>query len=483
MHKQFNMNIRKKLIMSNILIIVVPILIAVIILALFTAGPGAQTWETMENLFDDRDGIYTAQSEMQTLEWRGDLKGVKAEMKAAGYHFEIVYQGKVMYSSLTKDDIAAARKAVGDLYDRKSNLTYTKGSTSVVLFYSSQDNYKATAVSTASIPASKGDISYMERYIILYIGFLIAIIIAVVVLMNMVMSWWIARNILLPLRKLSTASALIKNGDLDFELTYKKQDEMGEAIQEFDEMRRSLKESVDERIRYEQYGRELINGISHDLRTPLTSIKGYVAGLRDGIASTPEKKLKYYEAIETSAGVLENLVDDLTNFSRVDMGETHLNMELTDLSGYYRDSTAEISTEYIKDNVTISLDVPDEKVPAEIDRKEMGRINRNIIDNTIKYRTGDSSNVRISLHAGDDGMAEIRIVDDGPGVKDNDLEKIFTCFFRGDVSRTRSAEGSGIGLAVVRQLIVQQGGRVHAENDGGLAIVIDLPLAEGEEDE
>ena len=90
-----------------------------------------------------------------------------------------------MYSSLTKDDIAAARKAVGDLYDRKSNLTYTKGSTSVVLFYSSQDNYKATAVSTASIPASKGDISYMERYIILYIGFLIAIIIAVVVLMNM----------------------------------------------------------------------------------------------------------------------------------------------------------------------------------------------------------------------------------------------------------------------------------------------------------
>ena len=97
MHKQFNMNIRKKLIMSNILIIVVPILIAVIILALFTAGPGAQTWETMENLFDDRDGIYTAQSEMQTLEWRGDLKGVKAEMKAAGYHFEIVYQGKVMF--------------------------------------------------------------------------------------------------------------------------------------------------------------------------------------------------------------------------------------------------------------------------------------------------------------------------------------------------------------------------------------------------
>ncbi|MCI2061687.1 MAG: HAMP domain-containing histidine kinase [Eubacteriaceae bacterium] len=483
MRKKFKMNIRKKLILSDILIIVVPVLIAVVILAIFTAGPGAQTWETMENLFDDRDGIYTAQSEMQTLEWRGDLKGVKSEMKAAGYHFRIVYQGKVMYSSLTKDDIAEAKKAVGDLYDRNSNLTYTKGSTSVVLCYSAEDNYRAVAVSTASIPASKGDMSYMERYIMLYIGFLIAIIIAVVVLMNMIMSWWIARNILLPLRKLSTASALIREGNLDFDIVYPKNDEMGDAISEFNEMRKSLKESVDERIRYEQYRRELINGISHDLRTPLTSIKGYVAGLRDGIASTPEKKMKYYEAIETSATVLENLVEDLTNFSRVDMGETHLNMELTDLTEYYRKSAEEISTEYVKDNVTISLDVPAEKVTAKIDRKEMGRINRNIIDNTIKYRTGDSSNIRVSLHVTDAGRAEVRITDDGPGVAEKDLENIFTCFYRGDISRTRSSEGSGIGLAVVRQLIVQQGGSVHAENDGGLAIVMDIPLAEGGEDE
>jgi len=476
------MSIRKKLIISNILIIVIPVAIAIATLTIFTAGPGGQTWETMENLFDDEDGIYTAQSEMQTLEWRGDLKGVKKEMKNAGYHFMITYGGKVWFSNITKEDTAAAEKALGSLYNSTGNLTFTKGTTSVVRYDSTEENFKTLAIHTKNISSARGYLSYMERYIILYIGFLIAIIIAGVVLMNVIMSWWIAKNILRPMKKLSIGSELIREGNLDFEMTYPKHDEIGQVINDFDGMRKYLKESVTERMKYEQYRRELINGISHDLRTPLTSIKGYVTGLHDGIASTAEMKLRYYEAIETSIATLEDLVDDLTNFSKVEMGESHLDMKPTDLFAYYRGQLGELSKEYVKDDVTITFDISEGTAVAMIDTKAMDRINRNLIDNTIKYRKKDSSNVSISIDVNDSDTAEIRIKDDGPGVEKKDLEKIFTCFYRGDESRTRSADGSGIGLAVVKQLICQQGGTVHAENDDGLVIVMDIPLYKEEAD-
>lgn len=474
------MSIRKKLIMSNVLLIVVPVLVALITLAIFTEGPGGQAWETMELLFDDYNGTYTAQSQLETLEWRGDFTDAKKALSRAGYHFSITAEGEVIYSNLTKADVAAAKKALGDMYDGTADFTYDRGDVAVVKYTSEKENYQAIGIHTSDNPGADTDLSYMEKYIMLYIGFMIAIIIAVVVVMNIIMSWWIARNILAPLKKLSLGSEMIRKGELDFELAYPKKDEMGQVISDFNDMRRYLKDSVTERVKYEQYRRELINGISHDLRTPLTSIKGYVSGLRDGIASTPEMKVRYYEAIETGVGNLEHLVDDLTNFSRVEMGESHVKLEETDLAAYYRERKENLSLEYSIDGVEIDMEVPDTPVTVRMDKQEMDRINRNIIENSIKYRSGEWTIFKISVGVTKDKMAEIRLCDDGPGVSDKELEKIFTCFYRSDASRKNPAGGSGIGLAVVKQIVELQNGKVHAENDGGLAIVIDLPLSEGE---
>ena len=126
------------------------------------------------------------------------------------------------------------------------------------------------------------------------------------------------------------------------------------------------------------------------------------------------------------------------------------------------------------------MEVPDTPVTVRMDKQEMDRINRNIIENSIKYRSGEWTIFKISVGVTKDKMAEIRLCDDGPGVSDKELEKIFTCFYRSDASRKNPAGGSGIGLAVVKQIVELQNGKVHAENDGGLAIVIDLPLSEGE---
>ena len=470
------MSIQKKLLLSNIFMIVIPLVVALITLSVFIIGPGAQSWETMANLFRDKNGVFTAQSLMQTLDLRGDLDVTLREMTAAGYHFEISVNGEVQFSNMTPGDTAVAKAAVGPLYDDDSNYAVTKGKTFVVRYNNAEDNYTATAVHTQEIPRAKHRQSYMEWYIALYVGFLVLIIVGSVMLMNVLMSWWIAQNILSPLKRLCACSQLIREGHLDFELTSDKKDEMGEMIRGFDEMRRHLQASVEERMEYEQYRKELINGISHDLRTPLTSIRGYVEGLRDGIANTPEKKSQYYGAIETSVKGLENLVDNLTNFSKVEMGQSHLEMLPTDLGAYVSGAAEKLREEYGKDRVAILTQLPADTVTVLLDKKEMDRVFRNLLDNTVKYRTRDTSAVTVTVEREGDAWVTLRFSDDGPGVREEELDKIFTCFYRGDEARTYPASGSGVGLAVVKQLVCQQGGSVYAENDGGLAVVIKLPV-------
>ena len=166
--------------------------------------------------------------------------------------------------------------------------------------------------------------SYVMKDMIIYTSVIIFVLLAAVVFTNLILSRWLARSILKTLEMLKKGSSFIKNGELDFDMRVKRRDEIGEVLNDFDEMRLRLKESVDECLKYEQYRKELIIGLSHDLRTPLTSIKGYVEGLHDGIANTVIMKTKYYEAIETGIDTLETLVSSLSDFSKTEQGFNRL---------------------------------------------------------------------------------------------------------------------------------------------------------------
>lgn len=349
-----NMSIKKKLVISNILIVIIPLGLAFGMLAVFVDGIGSQYWETMENIYNDEDEAYTAEN---LLSWGDHYDEIMQDMRNAGYHYSVIENGEEKISNLTRDDIAKAREVTGSIYDGSSSFTITKGDTTVVreIFTDDGNQYIATGIHTKDISRVHGD-SYMKRYITLYIGFIVLVLIVCIVLMNILLTWWISRSILRPLKQMSVSSSLIRDGNLDCEMKSKKKDEMGQAINDFDEMRRHLKQSVEERLKYEQYRKELIVGISHDLRTPLTSIKGYLEGLRDGIASTPEMKLKYYEAIETSVNNLEKLTDDLTGFSKLDADNFQYDKERTELNEYYREHVEELRREYFKDSIDITLE-------------------------------------------------------------------------------------------------------------------------------
>lgn len=482
------MKIRTKMIISNILILVIPSVIVLSLIAVFINGSGSKYWETMEKIYDDNNGVYSVQSLLNTYDKKRNIDEIKKEMSNAGYHFSIIEDDKVVFSDLTDDDKKQAEETLGPIYSEEATFSITKGKVSVIHERISEDGNKLDmmAIHTEAIPAAHGE-SYMQRYIALYVGMLLFITVLSVVIMNLLLSWWISRSILKPLKKLSEGSALIRDGYLDFKMTYNKKDELGMAISDFDEMRRHLKESVDERLRYEQYRKDLIVGISHDLRTPLTSIKGYVEGLRDGIAKSDEMKLKYYEAIETGIDSLEKLVSELTDFSRAaneknSDSKDDFRTENVELNDFYENCIRDLNRKYVKDNIKISFEGLDEKAYADIKVKAMERINTNIVENAIKYRTAGESKVVFTLKA-EGGEAMIRISDNGPGVADKDLGRIFECFYRADAARTAPGKGSGVGLAVVKQIAERHGGSVSAENDNGLAIIIRIPLSGGGEDE
>lgn len=219
----------------------------------------------------------------------------------------------------------------------------------------------------------------------------------------------------------------------------------------------------------------MLAGISHDLRSPLTSIKGYAMGLRDGIAKTDEMKSRYGDAILTRAQDLERLTESLSLLVRLERDGSWLRLERVCLDEYIRQLLEEKQAWLgeQKVNVTYRTEVPDAE--AKLDIREMQRVFMNLFDNTVRYRTTESSNVVIDVKQ-DGGEVKISFADDGLGVGPKHIDHIFESFYRADESRTSPEKGSGIGLAVVKQIIEGQGGHIHASSENGLRIEMTLPF-------
>lgn len=186
-------------------------------------------------------------------------------------------------------------------------------------------------------------------------------------------------------------------------------------------------------------------------------------GLRDGVDSSDKMKNRYYDAIEISVSNMEALVDELTGFSRLELEEYHYDFEKTDLNAFYKECAENLEDEYFRDDLKVSCETVNGELYADIDRKEMMRINRNLTENTIKYN--DEGDPEITFRITSDGEnALIAVEDSGLGVEESKLGSIFNIFYRGDRARTSPGKGSGIGLAVVKKIVEAHGGSVYAEN-------------------
>ena len=304
--------------------------------------------------------------------------------------------------------------------------------------------------------------------------------IGLVELANLALSRWISRSVLEPLKELSAGAREIRNGNLDHRITYAKQDEFGEVCQDFNEMRGYLKQSVKQRQEFEKRRRELITGVSHDLRTPLTSIRGYLEGLLEGIAATPEMRERYLKAIQTRTGDLERLVESLSVYNRLENETFQYQLEPADMRAFLEQYVESNGEQFRRDHVTVRLRFREKRYPVMLDGNEWKRVMDNLFANTVRYREKETSAVTISLESRNRRLGlELTFADDGPGVPEESLGRLFDHFYRTDEARTHSGEGSGIGLAVVMEIVKGHGGTVRAENRKGLAVVLTLPMEGG----
>lgn len=250
----------------------------------------------------------------------------------------------------------------------------------------------------------------------------------------------------------------------------------------FELTRRQLKMARETRDRYERNRKEMIAGISHDLSTPLTKIEGYACGLRDGIADTPEKKDHYFRMIIDTARHMGNLVQSLFLFSKLDLGQMEYHMEKVPLKAYLEDYVEEQSEHFKSQGLLLKVEAPREECVVLLDRIQFSRIVTNLLSNSIKYKTADLGHVVMSLSVPRKQWVQLAFSDDGPGVAPSDLSHLFESFYRTDKARTNPAKGSGLGLAVVRELVKGMKGIIWAENETphGLKIVMEFPLAKEE---
>ena len=292
---------------------------------------------------------------------------------------------------------------------------------------------------------------------------------------------WIYRSIAVPLVKLKKATKNIKEGNLDFVLEVEGNDEFSQLCQDFEEMRIRLKENAEDKIQYDKDNKELISNISHDLKTPITAIKGYVEGILDGVASSPEKLDKYIRTIYNKSNDMDRLIDELTFYSKIDTNKIPYTFSKINVAQYFRDCVEEVGLDMEARGIELGyFNYVDEDVVIIADAEQMKRVMNNIISNSVKYLDKKKGIINIRIKDVGD-FIQVEIEDNGKGIAAKDLPNIFDRFYRTDSSRNSAQGGSGIGLSIVRKIVEDHGGRIWATSKEGIGTEIHFVLRKYQE--
>lgn len=292
---------------------------------------------------------------------------------------------------------------------------------------------------------------------------------------------WIYRSIAAPLLKLKKATRSIKEGNLDFVLDVEGNDEFAELFQDFEDMRIRLKESAEEKILMDKENKELISNISHDLKTPITAVKGYVEGIMDGVADTPEKMDRYVKTIYNKTNEMDHLINELTFYSKIDTNRIPYTFSKLNVEDYFGDCAEEVGLELETRGIElVYANYVEGDVQVIADGEQIRRVIHNIIGNAIKYMDKPKGIIQIRVKDVGD-FIQVEIEDNGKGIGAKDIAYIFDRFYRTDVSRNSSKGGSGIGLSIVKKIMEDHGGKVWATSRLGIGTIMYFVLRKYQE--
>ena len=411
----------------------------------------------------------TANRDIKRLEDEDYLDDINKELNIMNSYLvvqqndEIVYQGEEL-----SQDIQEALPEFGAQESSSENGMYVGGDVQVLIkqvdfLYEGGERGSAFIVTNVNdaIPEVRQYISNMFMAVILILAMTAGLLII-----------WIYRGVAIPLGRMKIATQNIKDGNLDFELEVETEDEIGQLCRDFEEMRLRLKETSSEKVEYDKRSKELISNISHDLKTPITAIKGYVEGIMDGVADTPEKMDRYIRTIYNKANDMDMLINELTLYSKIDSNRIPYDFSRISVNDYFNDCAEDLKINIESRGIEFDyLNYVEGDVQIIADVEQLKRVINNIVSNSAKYM--DKPHRKIHLRVKDVGdFVQVEIEDNGKGIGAKELPYIFERFYRTDASRNSATGGSGIGLSIVKKIVEEHGGKIWATSKEGTGTVM-----------
>lgn len=480
------MKLRRRFIISNAIVVILPLLITIFTALIFIfvssnifnkeiSYNSIKRMTVMKSeLFNIRNSISNQKPEAALeKEFQQYLLNELSELKG---EFIITKDNNIIFSSVeaSKIDIEksleASKANESNNFVKLNNITYMVEVVPLNLPNKSNGNVILL-----------GPIGEETNIFLIFIIVISIVFIGSFTLVNFYMSYIFSKTMLKPISLLKTAASEISSGNLDYKIIEDGDDEIKELCHTFDFMRIQLKDSIHMKMKYDENRTMLVSSISHDLKTPITSIKGYVEGIIDGVANTPEKLESYLKTIYSKSEHIDGMIDDLLLYSKLDLNQLPFNFEKTNIIEYFYDCISENDAELRKANIDISLnnELQNSK-HVMIDRERLRRVIMNIIDNSRKYMDKSEGQIIVTLRETNTSII-IEIRDNGSGIGKEDVDKIFDRFYRADASRGLT-KGSGLGLAIGKQIVEGHKGRIWAvghENEG-TSIMISLAKITGE---
>lgn len=476
------LGIRSKLITSFILVFLIPLVIAGTFIFIFfnimvVQNPEMQKLELMEgNQVLVVNAVGENFGQIDDYDRFGEVVGPLLEdyerLQVLDHEGKILFDSQSRENSLSRKQLNVARLA-GIEEDPTREANIKRNSYPVVV------DGRVLATAVMSFDMTKMVSQEVITRILLSIVLGLGIGLALLVLLIYYFSRIISGGILVPLKELGDATDSISRGNLDFEINYCKEDELGRLCRAFDTMRKDLKESLEKQEAYDRSRKELVAVISHDLRTPIASIKGYVEGLQDGIVKdNPEMFQRYLAVIRDKTSKLDHLIDDLFQYSQLELGRLSMELKEQD-SRLMLENILEVAEfDFAGHPVHLIVKRPLPSVRIMADEHRISQVVENILQNARRYVQEEDGRVEVEAVV-KDNLLNILIKDNGPGIPQEDLSHIFDQFYRREKSRSMDFGGIGLGLAICRHIVEEHGGEIWVESrlGEGAAFIFSLPLA------
>lgn len=288
------------------------------------------------------------------------------------------------------------------------------------------------------------------------------------------LSYRAVRMITMPLLTLKKASEAMTNGDFGYELPANGRGEIGELVSAFQNMRDKAVTSIARMRQMEENKKQLLANISHDLRTPITSIQVHIAALEDGLADTPDKQAKYLSIIKSKLADMNTLAESLFLFSKLDLQSEPFTFQSVPLDLFLQDVVEEWQFRFPPASVQIILETTP-NIVVSLDGDKFKRVVVNILDNAANYSGMCPLNILICMRTDPESVV-LNITDQGAGVPPEIIDHLFNQFYRSPAPDKPQSPGSGLGLSIARQIVLAHGGTIRAVQEPGISFTVEITL-------